>query len=159
MKRSAPMTRTVPLLRKTPLKPGTKRMKRRHRACGPPNATQQAHQDKQRRHGCAMCLLLGLERDACGRVAIHHCNVGDLAGNLQRGQDDTLGLGDWHHQGIPKSGFNLVSMRAKYGPSLFHHKRAFLDLIAEKLGERSTAALQRWQDAQLDECEEADHAF
>lgn len=32
---------------------------------------------------------------------------------------------------------------------LAHHKRAFVDLIAEKLGERSTAALQAWQDDQI----------
>lgn len=161
MKPSGQLTRHKPLLRKTPLKPGTKRMKRRHRACGPPNAVQQAHQDAQRRHGCAMCRLLGLDFEGlkpgmspCGRTAVHHRNIGDLAGNLQLGQDDTVALGDWHHQGIPKSGFNLASMLAKYGPSLYYQKRAFLEVIDERLGERSTAALQRWQDAQLDDTDD-----
>lgn len=149
MKPPGMLTRRVPLQRKTPLKPGTKRMKRRHRACGPPNAAQQAHQDLQRAHGCAFCLLLGLARDACGIVRVHHRTTGDLHGNLQLGQDDTVALGDYHHQGIPKRGLNEDAMRAAYGPSLALHKRAFLEAIAERLGERSTAALQRWQDAQL----------
>lgn len=158
------MKRSAPLQRRTPLKPGTKRMKRRHRACGAPTPEQQAHQDHQRAHGCAMCHLLGLDfsglssgMSPCGRTAVHHRTTGDLHGNLQLGQDATVGLGDWHHQGIPKRGFNQRSMLAKYGPSLQLHKRAFVDLIAEKLGERSTAALQRWQDAQL--YEDDAHAF
>jgi hypothetical protein len=148
MKRSGPLVRHKPLERKTPLRPGTKRMKRRHRACGAPTKAQQAHQDAQRADGCAMCLLLELD-DACGPVRVHHRTVGDLHGNLQLGQDETVCLGDWHHQGIPKPGFNLEAMRAKFGPSLHHHKKAFLELIAEKLGERSTEALQRWQDERI----------
>lgn len=158
-----PSTKPWPA-RKKPLLPSTKRMKSRHRACGNPTKAQQAHQDKQRAHGCAMCRLLGLDfkdldegMSPCGPTRIHHCNTGDLAGNLQLGQDATIGLGDWHHQGIlmyDQSSFHLRflsrdAMREHFGPSLFHHKRAFLDLIAEKLGERSTAALQRWQEAQL----------
>lgn len=165
MKPSGPLVRRTPLQRKTPLKPGTKRMKRRHRACGPPTAAQQEHQDAQRAHGCAMCHLLELDFGGlpagvspCGRTAIHHINTGDLAGNKQLGQGDTVGLGDYHHQGRPKPGFNSASMRAKYGPSLFDNKRAFLDLIADQLGERSVCALQRWQDAQLT-AEDIDHAF
>lgn len=131
-------------------------MKRRHRAIGAPTKAQQAHQDAQRAHGCAMCRLLG-NREECGPVRIHHRNVGDLAGNLQLGQGETVALGDWHHQGIllvDRASFRLRflkpdEMRERFGPSLHHHKRAFLDLIAEKLGERSVAALQRWQDEQI----------
>jgi len=148
---------TKPWVRKKPLLPGTKRMKSKHRACGPPTKAQQAHQDLQREHGCAMCLLLGLAKNACGPVRVHHRTIGDKHGQLQLGQDDTVGLGDWHHQGIlmeDRASFHLRflsrdAMRDKYGPSLAHHKRAFVELIAEKLGERSTAALQKWQDDQL----------
>lgn len=126
-----------------------KGLRRRYRAIGNPTKAQQAHQDLQRAHGCAMCLLLGLERDACGPVRVHHRTTGDLHGQKQLGQEHTVGLGDWHHQGIPLSGLQEDGMRTQYGPSLYHHKRAFLDLLQERLGERSTAALQRWQDAQL----------
>lgn len=157
MKPSGPLKRYKPLERKTPLRPGTKRMKRRHRACGAPTKAQQAHQDMQRADGCAFCRLLDLDFrglpegiSPCGCTAIHHRTVGDLHGNLQLGQDDTVGLGDWHHQGILQADYPTRDlMRAKYGPSLTHHKRAFLDAIAERLGERSTAALQRWQDERI----------
>lgn len=143
------------MLRRKPLMPGTKRMKRRHRACGAPTKAEQAHQAAQRAHGCAMCRLLGLggDRDGmspCGPTRIHHRTVGDLHGNLQLGQDATVALGDWHHQGIPLPGITLDQMRARFGPSLARHKRAFLDALEERLGERSTAALQRWQDSHLE---------
>ena len=156
MKPSGPLVRRTPLIRRTPLKPGKKRMKQRHRAIGAPTVEQQAHQDAQRAHGCAMCHLLDLDfaglkpgYSPCGRTAIHHLNTGDLAGNRQLSQDDTVALGDYHHQGIPKPGFNNASMRAKFGPNLHDHKRDFLDAIALHLVERSVKALQRWQDAQL----------
>jgi hypothetical protein len=145
------LTRRVPLKPGKGLKPSTKRMKQRRRAIGAPSAEQQAHQDAQRAKGCAMCLLLGLARDACGPVRVHHRTTGDLHGNKQLGQDATVALGDWHHQGVLKPELPTVAgMLAHYGPSLAHHKRAFLELIAAKLGERSTAALQRWMDSQLD---------
>lgn len=126
-----------------------KGLRRRYRACGNPTKAQQAHQDKQRAHGCAMCLLLGLERDACGPVRVHHRTTGDLHGNKQLGQDATVGLGDYHHQGIPKPGRQEESMRDEFGPSLQLHKRDFVNLLQDLLGERSTAALQRWQDEQI----------
>lgn len=148
-RRPAKLVTPKPLVRKTPLRPGTKRMRSRHRAIPAPTQAEQAQQDKQRAHGCAMCLLLGMARDACGPVRVHHRTTGDLHGQKQLGQDATVGLADWHHQGVLKPEYPTVdAMRAKYGPSLAHHKKAFLELIAEKLGERSTAALQRWQDGQ-----------
>lgn len=164
MKPSGPLVRRKPLVRRAPLKPGTKRMKQRRRAIGNPTAVQQAHQDAQRAHGCAMCHLLGLsfagqapDWSPCGPTRVHHRTTGDLHGNPQLGQDETVGLGDYHHQGIPigvvengRSRFLTDDeMRERFGPSLQLHKRAFLGVIAERLGERSTAALQRWQDAQL----------
>lgn len=140
------------MIRHKPLLPGTKRMKRRHRACGAPTKAQQAHQDLQRAHGCAMCLLLGFARDACGDVTVHHRTTGDLHGQLQLGQDATVGLGNWHHQGVLKESHPTVdAMRDRFGPSLQLHKRAFVDVIADHLGERSTAALQKWQEAQLED--------
>lgn len=123
-------------------------MKRRYRAIGSPTKAQQAHQDAQRAHGCATCVLRGNYR-ACGHVRIHHRTVGDLHGNKQLGQDATVALGDWCHQGIPLDGYTVAHMRAAFGPSLHHHKRAFLEELQDVLGERSTAALQRWQDEQI----------
>ncbi|MGD9643849.1 MAG: Ref family recombination enhancement nuclease [Elusimicrobiales bacterium] len=127
-----------------------KGLRRRHRAIGPPTLAEQAYQDAQRANGCAMCRLLGLPPNACGPVRVHHRTTGDLHGQKQLGQAETVGLGDWHHQGIPLSGRQEESMRRQFGPSLQLHKRAFVELLQEQLGERSTEALQRFQDGMLD---------
>lgn len=149
------LTRHKPLVRKTPLNPGKglrpsrKRMKSRHRAIGAATKAEQTQQDSQRAKGCAVCLLLGLARDACGPVEIHHRTTGDLHGQKQLGQGETVALGSWHHRGALLPHLPTVTgMLAHFGPSLHHHKRAFLELIADRLGERSTEALQRYQDAQ-----------
>lgn len=138
-------------------------MKRRYRAIGSPTKAQQAHQDRQRAHGCAACLLMGLAPDACGPVRVHHRTTGDLHGQKQLGQGHTVALGDWHHQGILKedpASFHLRfltrdEMLARFGPSLHHHKRDFVEWLQDTLGERSTEALQRWQDEQINWSEAA----
>ncbi len=123
-------------------------MKSRYRAIGNPTKVQQAHQDAQREHGCAACYLRKNKRQ-CGPVRIHHRNIGDMHGQKQLGQEYTVALGDWHHQGIPIEGRSLEQMRDEFGPSLHHHKRDFVEWIQDNLGERSTAALQRYQDSFL----------
>lgn len=127
-----------------------KGLKSRHRAIGTATQAEQAYQDAQRASGCAMCLLLGKPRNACGPVRVHHRTTGDLHGQKQLGHDATVGLGDWHHQGIPVGALQADRMRLLYGPSLHHHKRDFVELLQDRLGERSTDALQRFQDALLD---------
>ena len=127
-----------------------KGLKSRHRAIGTATQAEQAYQDAQRASGCAMCLLLGLPRNACGPVRVHHRTTGDLHGQKQLGHDATVGLGDWHHQGIPLEGRQEASMRNSFGPSLYWHKRDFVEYLQDTLGERSTDALQRFQDALLD---------
>ena len=135
------------LTRKKPLRQFRKKKRPGNRA---PTKAEHAQQDAQRTHGCAMCLLLGMARDACGAVTVHHRTLGDKHGNVRLGQDATVGLAEWHHQGTLMARYPTIdAMREQFGPSLHHHKRAFVDLIAEKLGERSTAALQAWQDGQI----------
>lgn len=129
-------------------------MRRRYRAIGSPTKAQQAAQDAQRAHGCAACHLRRKSR-ACGHVRVHHRTTGDLHGNKQLGQDYTVALGDWHHQGIPLPGRSIAQMREEFGPSLHHHKREFLEWLQDTLGERSTGALQAWQDAQINRSEAA----
>lgn len=123
-------------------------MRRRYRAIGNPTAAQQAHQDAQRADGCAACHLRH-NRMACGPVRIHHRTTGDLHGNKQLGQDFTVALGDWHHQGVILPGYTVATMRDEFGPSLHHHKRDFVEWLQDTLGERSTAALQAYQDARI----------
>jgi hypothetical protein len=129
-------------------------MKRRYRAIGSPTKAEQAQQDLQRADGCAACHLRH-NRYACGPVRVHHRTTGDLHGNKQLGQDCTVGLGDWHHQGVPLPGYSLDQMRDEFGPSLHHHKRDFLNWLQDTLGERSTAALQRFQDERISRQEAA----
>lgn len=143
------------MLRHKPLKPGTKRMKRRHRAIGAPTKAEQSHQDAQRADGCAMCRLMGFKFSSpamspCGVTEIHHRTTGDLHGQKQLGHDATVALGAWHHRGELMADLPTIdSMRDQFGPSLAHHKRAFLDVIADNLGSRSTQALQDFQDARI----------
>jgi hypothetical protein len=97
-----------------------------------------------------MCILLGFKRNACGPVRIHHRTTGDKHGQLQLGQDATVALGDWHHQGILMERYPKVTlMLERFGPSLQLQKRAFVELIQTRLGERSTAALQQFQDHRI----------
>ena len=124
-------------------------MKRRYRAIGNPKKAEQAHQDRQRAHGCAACHLRG-NAVAGGPTEIHHRTTGDLAGNKQLGHDATVGLCAWHHRSVPLEGYGAEHMRDEFGPSLAAHKRDFLEWLQDTLGERSTAALQRYQDEQLE---------
>lgn len=132
-------------------------MRRRYRAIGAPTKAQQAHQDAQRAHGCAMCRVLGFSfrnlpegMSPCGATEIHHRTTGDLHGQKQLGHDQTIALGSWHHRGQLQARYPTRDlMRDRFGPSLHHHKRAFLDVVQDNLGERSTAALQAWQDQQI----------
>lgn len=142
------MKRSAPLKRRKPLRPGTKRMKQRHRAIGAPSAEEQAQQDAQRAKGCAMCHLLhalGLAKRCPSWVRIHHRTTGDLHGNPQLGQDKTVALCDWHHQGVLLEGYTVLGMLLAFGPSLHHHKRAFLTVLRDHLGDWSTGALQLYQ--------------
>jgi hypothetical protein len=136
--------------RSTGLKPSRKRMKSRHRAIGSATPAQQAYQDRARELGCVMCLLR-LNPVACGPVRIHHRTVGDLHGQLQLGHDHIVALGDWHHQGVPHEGLTVEQMRIAFGPSFHHHKKQFMAELVDRLGERSTSALQRLQDALLEQ--------
>lgn len=124
-------------------------MKSRYRAIGSPTKAQQAHQDAQRANGCAACNLRQ-NRNSCGPVRIHHRTIGDKHGQKQLGQDFTVALGDWHHQGVRMPQYaSIDAMREEFGPSLHHHKRDFVEWLQDTLGERSTEALQRWQDDQI----------
>lgn len=133
------------LTRRVGLKPSGKRMRSMYRAIGSPTAEQQRHQDAQRAHGCAACHLRK-NRNQGGVTEIHHRTCGDLAGQKQLGQDHTCALCSWHHRSVPLPGMQAEAMRDAYGPSLALHKRDFVEWLQDVLGERSTAALQKFQD-------------
>lgn len=132
------------------LKPGPRGLRRRHRAIGNANKGQKDYHDRAVALGCIACLVRKNPR-ACGYVRVHHRTTGDLHGQKQLGHNYIVSLGDWHHQGVLFEGETVESMREQFGPSLHHHKRDFLNWIQDELGERSTAALQRYQDELLGE--------
>lgn len=123
-------------------------MKRRFRAIGSPTKAEQAQQDAQRAHGCAACHLRRNQTQA-GVTEIHHRTTGDMHGQKQLGHDATVALCSYHHRGVTFPGFTQILMRERFGPSLALHKRDFVEWIQDVLGERSTAALQAWQDEQI----------
>lgn len=48
---------------------------------------------------------------------IHHLNLGDHHGQLRLGDEATIGLCPWHHQGQPFEGWSLRMCRKRLGPS------------------------------------------
>jgi Recombination enhancement, RecA-dependent nuclease len=108
-------------------RPGKKPKPRRYgRALPAPTRAQQARQDAARAMGCIACLMRGLRgEDQCGRTEIHHQNLGGYAGQKQLGQDQTVALGAYHHQGVLLRGLGLADMARRFGPSLKRAPRAF----------------------------------
>lgn len=73
---------------------------------------------------CLACTIDG-RLDVCGRTTEHHLNFDGKAGQRRRGNDYTIPLGDWHHQGIPKRNWTSKQMAEVYGPSLAQQSKAF----------------------------------
>lgn len=80
--------------------------------------------ERVRRMPCLACRKGG-RFDVCGRTEEHHLNFDGKAGQKRRGNDFTIPLGEWHHQGIPKRGWTSARMEAAYGPSLKLSSKAF----------------------------------
>ena len=73
--------------------------------------------------GCVACLLDGvLDRHA----TVHHILAGGI-GSKRLGHDFTIGLCDWHHQATCNRGLSLSAMCSKWGPSLAHSPRKFVE--------------------------------
>jgi hypothetical protein len=123
-------------------------MKSRYRAIGNPTKAQQAYQDDARALGCMACRLRKNKYQA-GVTEIHHRTIGDCHGQKQLGHSEVVALCSWHHRGVTFPGMTIMGMRDRYGASYAHHKRDFVEWLQDTLGERSTAALQRFQDALL----------
>lgn len=125
------------------------------RAIGSPRKDDRAYQDQVwALKACVMCLLLG-NKEQCGYLTMHHRTTGDLHGQLQLGHREVLLLGAWHHQGVLMEDSPTVElMRERFGPSLQHHKVAFLEEIGTRLyvvpGAR-TQALQDLQDSLIEQ--------
>lgn len=125
------------------------------RAIGSPNKAERVYQESVwALNACLMCLLRG-NRIQCGHLTMHHRNLDDKAGQLTLGHMEVLLLGAWHHQGVLLPEYPTIElMREQFGPSLQHHKVAFLEEIGTRLyvvpGAR-TQALQDLQDKMIEE--------
>lgn len=73
--------------------------------------------------GCIACRIKNYT--PCGIVTIHHL-VDKGYRKHSGGNQATIPLGQWHHQGIPYIDLSLSYMRSKWGPSLALEKREFV---------------------------------
>lgn len=81
------------------------------RSTPPPTPAQAARMEDIHRIGCIACLMLDpARRTPC---TIHHLTIGGKHGQKRRGHDLTVGLCDWHHQGIGVK----EKLLPLYGPS------------------------------------------
>jgi len=124
------------------------------RAIGSPRKADRAYQDQVwALNACVMCLLLG-NKEQCGYLTMHHRTLDDKHGQLQLGHREVLLLGAWHHQGVLLEDSPTIDlMRERFGPSLQHHKVAFVEAIAERLYTTipRTLALQELQDSLIEQ--------
>lgn len=99
-------------------------MRRRKRAIPAPTKAQRERQNKIIEIGCIIA------RQRLGKYipcAVHHQNVGGKHGAKNLGQDFTIGLNDWSHQGyaLTAYGWSKADCRRILGPSLAVEPRAF----------------------------------
>lgn len=117
------MNRT-PLARKTPLKPGTKRM-RSGRSTGKPTKAQSSRFDRLKRGECMACRInheRAQKRCDKGGCDAHHL----LSGGRRRGHAFTIALCPWHHRAIrPDDCPNDAYALHRYGPSYETDRRLF----------------------------------
>lgn len=71
--------------------------------------------------GCLCCRVRGW-RNEC---QAHHLNLGQHAGQPRLGDDATVGLCPWHHEGKPVGGRTQAQCRRMLGPSMALESKAF----------------------------------
>lgn len=73
---------------------------------------------------CIACTLEGMPQPMFPEI--HHLNGGGHAGQKRRGDEFTIPLCPWHHQGRPPDPMTTIAgAYIEYGPSLKHHSRQF----------------------------------
>lgn len=122
------------MVRKTPLRPGTKRM-RQGRSTGKPTQAQQARHDAIKEIGCIVAVIRGLKRVDC---ELHHLTVGGKHGAKRRGQDHVVGLNPWSHRGETFNGLSVAQCLDLFGPSYAKEPSAFRALYPDERLEAAT---------------------
>ena len=80
--------------------------------------------------GCLACLLSDM-KSQCGKVTMHHL-VDKGYREHSGGNQATIPLGEWHHQGIPLMNRTVTWMRNMYGPSMALESKAFAELYGSQ---------------------------
>lgn len=62
-------------------------------------------------------------------ATIHHLNLGDHAGQVRLGDEFTIGLCPWHHQGYPAPNLTRDQTRDWLGPSMAHEPNRFREVF------------------------------
>ena len=125
MKRTS-LARKTPLKQVSPkkavaIKPSGRRL-RKGRSTGKPTKAQSSRFQHIRAIGCLACLKGGKQSPT---PEVHHLTKTGRHGHKRRGHDFTIGLCGWHHQGVPRAGFDERTAAKVHGPSYKLHARAF----------------------------------
>lgn len=85
--------------------------------------------------GCLPCRRMGFHHPC----QAHHLNLGQHAGQVRLGDEQTIGLCPWHHVGEPLEHWTLADCRELLGPSMKHEPVKFREFFG------SDQALLAWQ--------------
>lgn len=118
------MKRSAPPQRKTPLRPGGKRLRQGRSTGSPTKAQRKRLQDVTHRECLACTLNRGWSLETAYREGCdaHHL----LSGGRRRGHSETVGLCPWHHRGVrPSECPSDAVARDLYGPSMALESKTF----------------------------------
>lgn len=85
----------------------------------PATKAEKARYEKLKQIPCIACWILG--KEGCGKHEIHHLTEG----GRRLGNEKTIPLGAWHHQGIILRGKTGLEMVKMFGPSFGKTPRQF----------------------------------
>lgn len=72
------------------------------------------------------CIACEIERQTQpNRTTEHHLNLGGMAGQKRRGDEYSVPLCEWHHQGYPPGDMTASDATFVYGPSLPRSSKRF----------------------------------
>jgi len=94
--------------------------------------------------GCLCCRKRGWGITPC---QVQHLNLDSHAGQLKLGDEHTIGLCPWHHQGQPVRGMSEKQCARILGPSMAHESVRFREVFgtdAELLAEQNRL-IEEWE--------------
>lgn len=77
---------------------------------------------------CIACQMYGV-RNQPNKTEAHHLNLGGMAGQKRRGDDYSIPLCQWHHQGRKRQAIDMAAMVATFGPSFKLQSKKFREVF------------------------------